>query len=88
MHGDETFPAKIGATPWSVPAPFMIDSSAARVLGFAPQSYEAIIGAVCAWLVGVAQGGDWLQQFPVFTTYPDNPFDYEAEDVFLASADD
>ncbi|HBF32893.1 NAD-dependent epimerase/dehydratase family protein [Rhizobium sp.] len=85
VDGDNIFPAKIGGTPWSVPTPFMIDSSAARSLGFVPQSYQTTIGPVCDWLMDVAKRNLPAKLFPVFDTYKDNPFDYGAEDMFLLS---
>jgi nucleoside-diphosphate-sugar epimerase len=58
VDGENTIPSKTGGTPWSVPAPFMIDSSGARNLGFNPQSYEATIAPVCDWLLDVSKGSD------------------------------
>lgn len=85
VDGDDTFPAKIGANPWSVPTPFMIDSAAARSLGFIPQSYEKTVGPACDWLMDTAKRNQSSNLFPVFDTYKDNPFDYAAEDIFLSS---
>lgn len=82
--GDGTYPAKIGATPWSVPAPFIIDCSAARSLGYLPQSYQNTIPPVLDWLISIAQKSIDHNPFPIFGTYPNNPFDYEAEDTFLS----
>jgi nucleoside-diphosphate-sugar epimerase len=41
---DDTYPPSISATPWSVPAPFTIDNSAAEALGVRPQPYAATVG--------------------------------------------
>ncbi|WP_149905997.1 NAD-dependent epimerase/dehydratase family protein [Mesorhizobium sp. SARCC-RB16n] len=78
------YPAKIGSTPWSIPKPFMIDSSAARALGFAPLPYAATIGAVCDWLSQLHSAGNWLAELPVFGDYSFDPFDYVSEDRWLA----
>ncbi|NHT79073.1 NAD-dependent epimerase/dehydratase family protein [Rhizobiaceae bacterium CRRU44] len=83
---DDRYPPAIGATPWSVPSPFMIDSSAARQLGFKPLSYEDTIAHVCDWLIAFTADGRWKEKLPVFGQYDSDPFDYRAEDDFLASA--
>ncbi|ASS56447.1 NAD(P)H-binding protein [Rhizobium leguminosarum] len=80
---DGTYPPSIGATPWSVPAPFMIDNTAAKILGFVPLPYEATVGPTCDWLGQVAEGDDWQNQLPMFARYNENAFDYLAEDEFL-----
>jgi nucleoside-diphosphate-sugar epimerase len=81
---DDDSATECGFTPWSVPAPFVIDSSAARALGFAPLSYEATVGPTCDWLVELASEGDWRAKLPVFGDYPRDPFDYRAEDEVLS----
>lgn len=85
VDGEDTFPAKVGGTPWSVPTPFTIDSSTARNLGFVPQSYQTTVGPVCDWLIDLAKRNQSSNLFPVFSTYKDNPFNYGAEDIFLSS---
>jgi nucleoside-diphosphate-sugar epimerase len=77
-------PVRIGDTPWSVPLPFVLDTSAALALGYKPvTTYENAIGDVCNWLVSRA-AFDWREEFPDLAAYPVNHFDYEAEDEFLA----
>jgi len=83
VDGDE-FPARIGRTPWSVPRPFVLDTSAATALGYAPATtYADAVGAVCDGLIQDAAGRDWREAFPVLASYPDELFDYAAEDDFL-----
>ncbi|MFA1676288.1 NAD-dependent epimerase/dehydratase family protein [Rhizobium mongolense] len=81
---DDAYPPSIGATPWSVPAPFMIDNSAAEALGFRPLPYAATVGSTCDWFVQIGAAGDWQNRFPMFARYNEHPFNYPAEDAFLA----
>jgi nucleoside-diphosphate-sugar epimerase len=82
---DDEYPPKIGATPWSVPAPFTLDMSAALAFGYQPvTAYEAAVGAMCAWLAELAPD-DWRAAFPGLAAYKNDQFDYAAEDVFFKS---
>jgi hypothetical protein len=63
---DDTYPLSIGSTPWSIWVPFMIDHTAAKVLGFVPLSYKATVDSICDWHFQVAASGDWQRQFPMF----------------------
>jgi nucleoside-diphosphate-sugar epimerase len=84
LDGD-TFPAKVGQTPWSVPRPFVLDNAAARTLGYVPvTTYAQGVGAICAELVDAADAQDWRARFPIMASYPSNPFDYESEDAVLS----
>jgi nucleoside-diphosphate-sugar epimerase len=84
--GDENGNAPVGETPWSAPAPFTLDMTAAAALGYRPKAdYIDAVGAVCDWLVS-QKDRDWREQFPVMAGYPRDPFDYLAEDRFLATA--
>jgi nucleoside-diphosphate-sugar epimerase len=79
-------PAPVGATPWSVPRPFVLDTQAALSLGYRPEvSYEETVSATCDWIIRQAAGRDWHEVFPVLASYPRNLFDYEAEDALMAS---
>jgi nucleoside-diphosphate-sugar epimerase len=82
---DGDYPPIVGATPWSVPRPFVIDTRAALDLGYIPATtYSDAVPAMCDWLVETARaGGDWREQFPSYARYGD-PFDYAAEDSFLS----
>jgi nucleoside-diphosphate-sugar epimerase len=83
---DGDYPPTIGATPWSVPCPYIIDIQAALDLGYIPAtSYADALPAVCDWLVETAQEGDWRDRFPVLARYPRDLFDYAAEDSFFSN---
>jgi nucleoside-diphosphate-sugar epimerase len=77
----------VGHTPWSTPAPFLVDCSAASALGYEPVgSYADTVGEAIDWLVDLAPE-DWRKAFPVLASYPTDLFDYTAEDRFLAGLD-
>lgn len=83
----EAFPTRIGRTPWSVPRPFVLDTTAALAIGYAPvTTYQQSIGPICDDLVRDASGGDWRARFPILAGYPYEQFDYDAEDTELARA--
>jgi hypothetical protein len=64
----------------------MVDCQAALALGYAPvTTYADAVGAVCDWLVADAAQGDWKERYPVMAGYKVDPFDYAAEDRFLAA---
>jgi nucleoside-diphosphate-sugar epimerase len=80
----DTFPARIGRTPWSMPRPFVLDTGAARALGYVPvTTYPQSVGAICDELAKGEAGEDWRARFPILANYPHEHFDYEAEDAFL-----
>lgn len=87
-----TFPGPplgdVGATPWSVPDPVVMDmSAAAGELGYVPvHDYRADLPATVGWLVDAAAGRDWREAFPGFARMEGGRdlFDYLAEDAFLA----
>jgi nucleoside-diphosphate-sugar epimerase len=86
--GDDKGEAAIGETPWSTPLPFILDMTAANALGYRPATtYAQAAPKLCDWLIA-NQGEDWRETFPVFKSYPSDPFDYGAEDRFLAAAPD
>jgi nucleoside-diphosphate-sugar epimerase len=83
---DTGYPPRIGATPWSIPQPFVLDLGAAAAIGYAPvNSYADAVGATCSWLIEAAgkPGRDWRDSFPVLARYPYDLFDYSAEDRFF-----
>ena len=83
---DPSYPPSIGRTPWSVPKPFVVDTSAARVLGYSPATtYADAVRVVCDGLVSEAGQGRWQDRYPVLASYPRDLFDYAAEDAWLAS---
>lgn len=87
MKLDETrFARRIGRTPWSTSGPFVLDTQAARALGYAPVAdYAATAGATIDDLIRRATGRDWREVFPDLADYPYEQFDYVAEDTALGS---
>jgi hypothetical protein len=82
---DVSYPPGIGATPWSVPQPFVVDMSSARSLGYEPMtSYEEAVKTTSDWLIETSRQHDWQEVFPALASYPRNHFDYGAEDTFFA----
>jgi nucleoside-diphosphate-sugar epimerase len=76
----------VGATPWSVPRPLLIDTSKAEALGYAPVAgYQAAVATTCEDLVRRAGERPWPEAFPGLAAYGDPWFDYAAEDAFLAA---
>jgi nucleoside-diphosphate-sugar epimerase len=76
-------PPTVGATPWSTPAPFTLDMSAALEFGYLPVTdYRKAVGAMCRWLAELSPK-DWRAAFPGLGAYPGDLFDYAAEDMFL-----
>lgn len=82
---DETAPADLGDHPWNTLPSFILDTSAARKLGFVPVgSYAETVKAEVDWLVQAARSGDSAGAVPS----PDDPyfrpfFDYAREDAWL-----
>jgi nucleoside-diphosphate-sugar epimerase len=82
---NDKYPVTLGATPWSVPAPFTLNMSAAMAFGYQPVTgYAEGVGAMCKWLVELSPK-DWRAAFPGLAAYPNDQFDYAAEDVFFKS---
>lgn len=85
---DVTAPADLGDHPWNTLPPFVLDTSAARRLGFVPVgSYAETVRAELDWLVGAARSGDPDGILPA----PDDDFfrgyfDYAREDAWLSRA--
>ena len=80
---DNSYPPMIGATPWSIPAPFTLDIGAAVALGYGPVStYEEASKATCDWPMRTAPS-NWRAAFPVLAGYSREHFDYDAEEAFL-----
>jgi nucleoside-diphosphate-sugar epimerase len=79
---DDTYPPHVGTSPWSVPAPFVLDVSKACALGYQPVAdYKTASAATCAWLRH-ADLEEWRTRFPVLAAYPRDLFDYEKEDGY------
>jgi nucleoside-diphosphate-sugar epimerase len=85
VDGGDAYPSVMGASPWSIPAPFMIDSSAAMALGYQPKSYADCVGPMVQWLSDIHAIGDWQHRFPGFASEAGDQFNYAAEDAYLAA---
>lgn len=76
---------KIGATPWSVPKPLLVDmNKAERELGYrAATTWAAALPRQVEWLIDATRGRDWREVLPRGAEYLE--FDYEAEDEVVRS---
>ena len=82
---DETAPADLGDHPWNTLPPFVLDTSAARRLGFVPAGgYAETVKAEVDWLARAARSGDPAGVLPSPTDPNFRPlFDYAREDAWL-----
>ncbi len=72
---------EVGAHPWCVPRPLVVDMARAAALGYRPvASYEESVAAACRSAETMAAEG------VPFAEYLTKMFDYAAEDVFLKTA--
>lgn len=84
FQGDPVGP--VGRSPWSVPRPYVLDTSQALALGWdGGQSYAEAVTDVCKWASDIAAGTSWEDAFPLSEIYGANVFNYEAEDAFLSN---
>jgi nucleoside-diphosphate-sugar epimerase len=76
---------ELGATPWSVPRPLLVDmAKAERELGYrAATTWAEACPRQVAWLRDATQGRDWREVLPRGAQYL--RFDYEAEDELVRS---
>jgi nucleoside-diphosphate-sugar epimerase len=76
---------ELGATPWSVPKPFIVDMrKAERELGYRPATtWAGAIGPQVEWLVEATRDRDWREVLPRGAQYL--RFDYAAEDELVRS---
>ncbi|ASW55951.1 NAD(P)-dependent oxidoreductase [Plantactinospora sp. KBS50] len=77
----------VGETPWSVPAPVVLDmTAAARELGYRPRTdYAGALPGTIEWLLRTVRERDWRTAFPGMTADSGTDFfDYPAEDAWLA----
>jgi nucleoside-diphosphate-sugar epimerase len=85
---NDAYPLSVGATPWSMPAPFTLDMGAALAFGYQPvTTYQNAVGAMSEWLVETSPR-DWREAFPILASCSNDQFDYSAEDVFFQSHSD
>jgi nucleoside-diphosphate-sugar epimerase len=79
-------PAYVGATPWSTERPFLLDTARARALGWRDEGdLVGRLRKLCDWMIDLARREDWRGHFTRFADYGYDPFDYDAEDRFLAA---
>jgi nucleoside-diphosphate-sugar epimerase len=85
---DPTAPAGLGDHPWNTLPPFVLDTSAARRLGYVPVgSYADTVPAEIDWLAGAARAGDPAGVLPApDDEFFDGYFDYAREDAWLSAA--
>ena len=77
----------VGMTPWSVPRAFLISDRESRTLGYAPVVDHAEgTRAACAWLVDSVPLEGWQAVLTGLSAYPNDLFDYAAEDRWFAEA--
>jgi nucleoside-diphosphate-sugar epimerase len=76
---------ELGATPWSVPRPLLVDmAKAERELGYRPvATWAEALPRQVAWLREAMHGRDWREVLPRGAQYL--RFDYEAEDELVRS---
>lgn len=80
---DQGYPPSAGATPWTVPRPFVCAPHPA----IAPVGdYQALVGPAVHDVIERTSGKDWRSALPGLAAYPWNLFDYEADDRALAAA--
>jgi nucleoside-diphosphate-sugar epimerase len=85
VDGDPPSPS-VGSHPWAVPRPVVSDMVRARYeLGYEQvATYAEALASTVPWAIEATEGRDWRDVFPTLARYPDEQFDYEAEDAFLA----
>ena len=77
----------VGATPWSIPHPFVLSDVAARAIGYRPVvDYAEGALAACRWLVDNVPASGWEAVLTGLAKYRYDLFDYAAEDRWLAGA--
>nr|AGU11185.1 NADH(P)-binding [uncultured organism] len=81
---DEDAPAFVGGTPWSTPSPFVLDTTAARALGWTPPSYAEAVRPELDWLVETAHRTPADGDVPwAADPFWERMFDYGPEDAAL-----
>ncbi|MGH9115268.1 MAG: NAD-dependent epimerase/dehydratase family protein [Acidimicrobiales bacterium] len=75
----------VGDHPWAVPRPVVADMARASAeLGYRDvANYQEALAPTLAWAREAVSERDWREIFPTMAGYPDDPFDYAAEDAYL-----
>ncbi len=82
---DQDAPAFVGTTPWSSPSPFVLDTTAARALGWQPPTFASAVLPELDWLVETAHAVPAGSDVPwAADPFWDRMFDYGPEDAALA----
>ena len=82
---DADAPAFVGTTPWSSPTPFVLDTTAARSLGWEPPVFASAVRPELDWLVETAHAVPADGDIPwAADPFWDRLFDYGPEDAALA----
>lgn len=85
VSGGEPSPS-VGNHPWGVPRPVIVDMAAALELGYVEAaSYADALRDTLDWAIEACRANDWREVFTYFREYRHDPFDYDAEDAFLAT---
>ncbi|MGE5291279.1 MAG: hypothetical protein ACM3ML_29580 [Micromonosporaceae bacterium] len=87
VAGREPAPT-VGNHPWGVPRPVIADMRLAQAeLGYREAaSYADALAGTLTWVLEACAGRDWREVLPRLADYPDDLFDYDAEDAYLAGA--
>lgn len=77
----------VGFTPWSVPRPFVLETSVSENLlePISLKSYEESVCGYYEWLKTVPLDNDWKNLFPQLANYPYDHFNYVEEDLYFSS---
>jgi nucleoside-diphosphate-sugar epimerase len=88
--GAEQSGAPLGGHPWERPYPIVLDTRAARGLGYAQAGdYATTVAEEVRWLLAAARNSSGPDLFPGFDhAFFDPYFDYAAEDRYLTSHPD
>ncbi|MCP1502915.1 nucleoside-diphosphate-sugar epimerase [Curtobacterium herbarum] len=80
----EDAPAFVGLTPWSVPSPFVLETTAARSLGWVPPRFADAVVPEIDWLVETAHRTPVDGDVPwAADPFWDRMFDYGPEDAAM-----
>lgn len=73
----------VGASPWSLAHPFVLDMSAAGALGYQPATtYASFVRPTCRWLIEATRQRPWQDAFPELKHMAAASwFDYAREDA-------
>lgn len=76
----------VGDHPWAVPRPVIAGMARARAqLGYQEAAtYETALASTLMWACEEVSKRGWREVFPTMAGYPDDPFDYAAEDTYLS----